>query len=242
MLDRRDPYRRRSARIAKQLIDRYGPIVQSGPFAGMTLPLARLSGQLSTLLVGSYEEELHAWVEQLIAWQPRRVINVGCDEGYYAIGFALRVPDADVYAFDIDVQAQRIARDAAQLNGVAGRVQVAGKCTSENLPQLVVPKTLLVVDCEGCENAILRPDLAPELASAAMLIELHDFIDPTTSTTVLGRFRDTHSIETIHATERIPTEYQVTEWMDPADRAAAVDDGTRPGELNFWAILFPKSS
>jgi hypothetical protein len=40
-------------------------------------------------------------------------------EGYYAVGFALRMPDAIVYAFDIDPTAQHYCANLAKLNCVS---------------------------------------------------------------------------------------------------------------------------
>lgn len=47
-------------------------------------------------LVGSYESELHLQIEQLILERPQVVIDVGCAEGYYAVGLAQRLPDATI--------------------------------------------------------------------------------------------------------------------------------------------------
>src|SRR3954451_14803740 len=139
-LDRSLPGRRRNrarerryarqARVCSELIARDGAVVQGGPFKGLHLPRG-VWGNPAPLFVGSYEAELHGLIEAVIAAQPVRVINVGCAEGYYAVGLARRLTDADVHAFDIDDEAQRVVRETAQANGVAERVKVAGKCTTD---------------------------------------------------------------------------------------------------------------
>ena len=58
-------------------------------------------------LIGSYEEEVHLIIEEIIRRRYSIVVNIGCAEGYYAVGFALRIPDAIVYAFDIETTAQQ---------------------------------------------------------------------------------------------------------------------------------------
>ena len=58
-------------------------------------------------LIGSYEEEVHPIIEEIIRRRYSIVVNIGCAEGYYAVGFALRIPDAIVYAFDVDTTAQQ---------------------------------------------------------------------------------------------------------------------------------------
>jgi hypothetical protein len=227
-------------RVVSELVERHGPIVQGGPFAGLQLPTSGSWGNLGPLLVGCYEEELHGVVEELIAGRPQVIVSVGSAEGYYAIGLARRLPDATVYAFDIDEEAQRLTRHTARLNGVDARVHIAGECTSETLAQLVTPETLLVVDCEGCELELLRPDRAPSLRAATMLVEMHDIDDPETSSKLLAGFRPTHKIRIVQATERAHTTYAALDGLAQPDRIIAVEE-LRPVEPHpmEWAVLSP---
>ena len=77
--------------------------VLSGPFKGMRYPL-RSSGQGGLLpkLLGTYERELSPAIERLISDRPTLVVNVGAAEGYYAVGLALRAPQAQVIAFEME--------------------------------------------------------------------------------------------------------------------------------------------
>ena len=83
-------------------------IVASGPFAGMKYLSESVCSALIPKLVGSYEAELHSIITQALGEGYTTVIDVGCAEGYYANGFALRLPTTPVYAFDIDVQARKL--------------------------------------------------------------------------------------------------------------------------------------
>lgn len=235
--------REQLARVASELIDRHGSVVQGGPFAGLRLPPMGSWGNLAPLLVGSYEEEIHAALEELIASGPRRIVNVGCAEGYYAVGLACRLPDADVYAFDIDERARQLTRETARMNGITERLHVAGACTVETLEQLLTTQTLVIIDCEGCELELLRPESAPSLHSATLLVELHDFIDLQISSVILAKFRGTHSSRVFTVGQRTVTDYPVLRDLDPSDRAAAVDE-LRPTEPHpmQWVVLCPLSA
>src|SRR5215831_3414954 len=58
--------------------------ITAGPFKGARLPVSwRDRG---SKLLGFYEQELHPFIEAVIEWKPDVVVNVGCAEGYYAIG------------------------------------------------------------------------------------------------------------------------------------------------------------
>ena len=104
--------------------------VRHGPFAGMRYPAAESVGSaLFPKLLGSYEQELHPWVERLCHNHYTEVVDVGCAEGYYAVGLALRLPGARVYAFDVSPHAMRRCADMARLNGVLDRVTIGGGVT-----------------------------------------------------------------------------------------------------------------
>jgi hypothetical protein len=131
---RRRRERRRAAyqRIIDAILQRHGPIVQAGPFAGLIYPTTEAAGSaLAPKLFGTYERELHDMVERVVARGAEHVGNVGCGEGYYAVGLALRLPNARVSAFDTSERAQRLCQCMAEANGVASRVVVAGECDRE---------------------------------------------------------------------------------------------------------------
>ena len=65
-------------------------------------------------------------MEGFVALGHSTVLNIGCAEGYYAVGLARRMPQARVLAFDINRTAQDTCRALAAKNGVADRVQVSG--------------------------------------------------------------------------------------------------------------------
>ena len=100
--------------------------VLSGPFAGLRYLDEILRPDLLPKLLGTYEKELHPWLEELLARPIAHIINVGAAEGYYATGFALRQPETRVLAFEMDPVEQRRMRVLTEQNGVADRVQMSG--------------------------------------------------------------------------------------------------------------------
>ncbi len=122
-------------------------------------------------LLGSYEEELHAEIESLLSRDYTDVVDIGCGEGYYAVGLALRSPRSHVHAYDIDPVALRATVDLARLNNVSERVTVA-EGYAEQLRNLVVnTRVLLVSDCEGAEVDLLYPETLPRAASVDLLVD-----------------------------------------------------------------------
>jgi hypothetical protein len=104
--------RLRRAELNRELLQEADALVQSGPFRGMQLSLEASwsDGAVAPKVLGSYEAELHPALCKAIVRHPATVINIGCAEGYYAVGLALRLPNAKVIAFDNDERAQAICR------------------------------------------------------------------------------------------------------------------------------------
>jgi hypothetical protein len=227
---------RRLEPIVEGFRSRHGNDVRSGPFAGMRYPddLVQIPKAL-----GTYELELHDAVEMCVAAGATTVINVGAAEGYYAVGLALRLPGARVQAFDIDEASQERCRRMAELNGVADRVDVRGECTLAELRALPAEGVALVLDCEGCELALLRPDAVAPMRGWAILVELHDFIDPNTTERIVERFAPTHEAVVIEQQGRDDLSPPELEFLGPRDRMVALDE-YRPGPMR-WAWLRPRS-
>jgi hypothetical protein len=56
----------------------------------------------SAKFLGTYEQELHGVIEKAMESHPKFVLNIGCAEGFYAVGLAIRLNDAQVFAADSD--------------------------------------------------------------------------------------------------------------------------------------------
>jgi SAM-dependent methyltransferase len=193
------------AALAARLFAGRAAVVQSGPFAGMAFPPRVAEGCTLPKLLGCYEQELH----RIIARTPRRgyarVVNIGCAEGYYAVGLARLLPEVRVVAFDPSAAARRLCDRLARLNGVRDRLAIGAAATVATLAQAIAGPTLVVCDCEGCEYAVLDPEAVPALARADLIVELHGTrADPGRARAFLARFRPTHRLQVIRQAPRDP--------------------------------------
>jgi len=190
------------------------------------------------VLAGAYEAELHDVMSRWIASAPPVVVDVGSSEGYYAVGLARALPSTTVYAFDIDPEARRLCGAMAELNGVAERVVIETECTTERLEAFPDTGVHLLVDCEGCELAILDPSAAPKLAGWSILVELHDFVDPSITDTITRRFASTHDVQLIEEQPREQHDVPELAALAPSERAQQLDEH-RPARMR-WASLEPR--
>jgi hypothetical protein len=207
--------------IVEEYVERNGMTVRGGPFAGLEYP--RALAQVPKL-TGVYEIELHDAVAGWIADAPRIVVDVGCSEGYYAVGLARALPDAEVHAYDIDERSRELCTDLARRNGVADRVDVRVECTLDTLRALPRDGVALFMDCEGCELDLLRPAEVPPMAGWRIVVELHDFVRPGLGDEVLARFQATHDIELIAERPRSDVDVEQLRFHSPRRRAIALHE------------------
>jgi len=176
----------------------FGTKVLAGPFSGMEIPLVTEwdDGNFGTKLFGTYEHELRSALMHAIWRRPQVVVNVGCGEGYYAIGLARLVPGAQVYAFDISDSARSVCKEYGTLNEVNNLFIYKGVKTPGELAlsETCFGHRLYVVDIEGDEMEILDPEQCPALKHSDIIVECHDFLRANASSIIADRFYATHDV------------------------------------------------
>ena len=184
----------RSRVLVQTFVAHEGARVWGGPFAGMEYVAQAAEGALIPRLLGSYECELHPHLAAFAAEGLDCVIDVGCAEGYYAVGLARMMPGVRVHAHDIGEAARIACADLAARNGVADQVLVGGEFRPQDFEAFAGQRVLVMVDAEGAELEILRPDLSPALAAMNLIVETHDVYRPGALAEITSRFASTHDI------------------------------------------------
>jgi hypothetical protein len=187
--------------------------VLSGPFKGLKYINETVWGPITPKWMGSYEEELHGIVEQIIQSNYDTIIDVGSAEGYYVAGLAKRMPKARVYSFDVDSISRRQQSDIIKLNNLTN-VTIGKYCHHSDLDTLITNNTLVICDIEGYEYDLLDLTKSKKLAQADVLVEVHPFGDKTLAdveATLKNRFKATHHIEHIQQKKRQSIDYHMTQ-------------------------------
>lgn len=232
-------YRSGYLKTAKLIRKKVNGSVYGGPFAGMRYISSAVGSCLIPKIIGCYEEELHPWVSDLLLQNYNAIVNIGCAEGYYAIGFALKsVSQGEaIYAYDINPVARHSCLRLARLNKVADRIKIRGACLPEILEMDIRYPTLIISDCEGYESTILDPTLVPGLSFCDMLIETHD----NTQDILYKRFSRTHTIDEVTSTPRNPDNYPLLNGSPVEMRSLCINEG-RSILLTFWLLLRPRAT
>jgi hypothetical protein len=171
--------------------------IRNGVFAGMKYPQMKSAGStMFPKLIGSYERELEPVLERICSQRYTEIVDIGCAEGYYAVGLAMRQEKAKIYAFDTDPDAIQLCCDMAALNAVSDRLVTGTFCDTATLTSLpLTDKALIISDCEGYEKQLFTTDAARQLAKHDLLIEVHDLLDISISSHLTNVFEATHRIE-----------------------------------------------
>jgi hypothetical protein len=234
---RRSPLRR----VTRAYLAAYGANVKAGPFRGLSYPPGVISHVTTAVpkLMGAYERELHGAIESLLETQPVRVITAGCADGYYAVGIARRLPAATVHAFDLEPHWRRICADVARENGVAERVLIGERLDARVMAELPLDGSLLVIDCDGCEEHLFDAATVRVLSAASVLVETHDVIEPGVTDRLLERFAATHSAAVIDTEPRWISDFPELEALPDlnyVDRELGITE-FRPKQR--WVVFTP---
>lgn len=229
----------RSQMLANTYINLQGARIWGGPFAGMEYVSAATEGALIPRLLGTYESELHPHLARFAAEGLDCVIDVGCAEGYYAVGLARMMPHVQVYAFDISEAARKACAELAAKNDVGERVIIGGEFKPDGFEAFAGKRVLVMLDAEGAEVDVLQPALSPSLATMSLIVETHDVYRAGALATMMERFSPTHDIERV---DTQPKMFQGPRWLHELthlDQLLAVWEWRqRPTP---WLVMRPKA-
>jgi hypothetical protein len=214
-------------------------IIKAGPFKGMKYIAEAHCSRLMPKIVGCYESAMTPWILDIPSRKYDVIVDIGCAEGYYAVGFAYQHYANTIYAFDIDDQALNSAKRLAALNHVETRICFAGLCDEGMITTLCDNrKALIFCDIEGGEDALLDPANIPILRNVDLIVESHDFIVPGMINTLINRFQGTHQVEIVGDGRVILDDFPVLQLFNKLIRRKFVNEGRAPGMM--WIRLTVK--
>lgn len=219
-----------------------GGRVQKGPFEGMVIT-PRVSwgdGDTAAKLLGVYEDELHPWILDAVASKPDLLLNIGCAEGYYAVGICRLLPFVPALAVDINLAAKNAVAEnilANVINGLDVLIQNTDCAWLEDrcsLPE----KPLIIMDCESAELELLDLNKVPSLSKCRVIVECHDCQIPGITETLIERFRATHRIEQVSQRTKDPYQFDFLHELSDCDKWCLVQEG-RPSTMT-WLYMIPR--
>ncbi len=215
--------------------------VKHGPFKDMKYPDFQAHGSsIYPKLLGSYESELFDIINHILEQPYENIVDVGCAEGYYAVGLARSMPNVRVYAYDISDDALKICKRMAELNNVSEQIVLRNECTPQELATFNFgKKSLIVCDCEGYEIELFTKENISNLINTDVLIELHDgkneFISPYISE-LFASTHDTNIIRSVNCFSKAK-DYAETKDLNDFELKTCLEER---GGIMEWFFLTPK--
>jgi hypothetical protein len=177
-------------------------------------------------------------IERCVEAPYETIVNIGCGDGFYAVGFARRMPQVEIKAYDLNADRQEFCRAMAQKNDVGDRIFVGGQCGAAELNALQGHRVLVVCDIEGGERELLDPERIAALREFDILVELHKVLDAALPEEVLTRFSESDDIERIAHQGRDPYVFKELSKASQLDQSLAIWEGRQGGTP--WAFLRAK--
>jgi hypothetical protein len=193
------------AALEERLAAAAGQRVLQGPFKGMLYGRTSSGSVWAPKALGCYEEELHAVVEEVVSLAPARIIDLGCAEGYYAGGFAFRLPQTEILAADLNPVARHRTSRLARINAAGGKLSTTGRVDRNQLQDFADGCSGVVVvwcDIEGGEYSLMDPSEITALRRAFIVIEDHSGMIGRRRDELIGRLQKFHDIQIVVQTER----------------------------------------
>lgn len=184
----------RSVLIQNTLLSQEGTLVNQGPLKGLNFISTSAEGCHVAKLLGTYEQPLQPFIESAIHTGYQTILNIGCAEGYYAVGMSLRMPNTQVLAFDIDARARESCLALGHKNGVDHRLIVGNRFNPEDFSAYAEKHVLVMCDIEGAERELLDPAKSPSLRKMDIIVESHECLVSGITQLLIERFKHTHQI------------------------------------------------
>jgi predicted RNA methylase len=217
--------------------------VRSGPFTGMRLSpeLSWGDGDLAPKLLGTYEQKLRPFLSRMVSRNYGAIVDIGCTEGYYAVGAARLFPPTKVFAFDADPSALDILDKNVRLNCVEAAVEVRSVCTPGTPIELAESNgpLLVICDCEGYQGPLFsdratQTALQTALRHSDLIFECHDVLNSLSTAQCIATFSGTHLVENVYNGGGNPNVLPFLSGLNDVARWMAVCEG-RPC-LMKWVL------
>jgi hypothetical protein len=221
------------------------PCVLAGPFKDLKYPEFRAKcSAIYPKLFGCYESELTGALMDFSKNDYSEILDIGCAEGYYAVGLSLMFSKSVVYAYDIDPEARRACGEMAYLNGRHTNFIIRSKCDANELAKFSFNgRALIICDCEGYEAKLFCPTSVANLGNCDLIIETHDFISPRVSSDLRNLFSKTHEVVSVYSRSDLEKAltYQLSSDsnLNPLSRWRGVYEG-RPQKME-WLVCSTKN-
>ena len=180
---RRETVFERRTRISGEVFDLLDGTVAYGPFSGMSMVDSRWRGMpdFGSMLLGLYEAEVVALIEDLCKKSRSYFIDIGAAEGYYPIGVLVGGLVEKAYAFESDERGRDTIAKNAERNKVGNSLIIHGQASLDSLSTAIEEngnqQAVILCDIAGGEFELFNRQVLRRLSDHHLIIEIHNWVD-----------------------------------------------------------------
>ena len=173
----------RYLRLNKLIYQKFGGIIQSGPFEGMRIPKTSswLYPHTAQMLLGIYETSVHDVLFDDRFSSRKTFIDIGAADGYYPIGLCLSGRMDEAIAFEISADSRGAIEQNAISNHQQAKISIYEEANLDTLADLRkkfgMDDAIVLVDIEGSEFKLLSKEVLFQLQGSVIIIEVHNWIE-----------------------------------------------------------------
>jgi hypothetical protein len=232
----------RRMQLSNQIDELFSSTVKYGLFTGLRFDnrSSWIPYNRGNMLLGLYENEVVTSIATS-SHSKDYFIDIGAADGYFGLGVLTAKLFKHSYMFESSLKGQEIILANGVLNHLTNQISVYGKAEFDfldNIPELHVKNSVVLIDIEGAEFNLLNEYTLEKLRYAHLIIELHHefLIDGLELLEKLReRINKWFKIEILETTSRdlskIP---EISKWSD-TDRWILCSEG-RPMAPIWWKL------
>ena len=232
--------------VADHLRELYQYKVAHGPFKGMELPREAWWGtkDACSKLIGVYEKQVQ---DELVSLAPSAsiLIDIGAADGYFAVGAVRSGLYEHAICFEISEQGRQRLKANAELNRVAGKIEIHGEADTASLAPILANNDsgVILCDIEGAEFELLSEQILESARKFHFVVELHHRFIPdgeAKKSQLLDRASSLFDTKVIRSADIQVGAFRELDRFNDTQRLLAFNEGR--GAAMEWLVMVPRKA
>ena len=176
-----------------KFINSIGTNIINGPFKGMKYISESVGSCHMPKILGIYENEIYPTLLNFLS-NSDLFVNIGAAEGYYAVGSAIKYPNLNIIAFEMDKTGRQYISNLKKRNNV-DNVEIRKKFTDVDffgIQKSAYNRITYLIDIEGEEINIFSK-YHNHFNNSYFIIELHDRVSNKIESYLKRFYSNTHN-------------------------------------------------
>lgn len=221
-------------------------IIKHGLFKGMHYNIDPNKNIFQKLL-GSYEKEVQIVMEHLIKLKPKVIINIGTEDGYYAIGMGFKLHTSNVLIYENDNTHITSCYKLARENNILDKVKIYNKYKINEFSEVlhnIIDNPIFICDYRGEEQNLFNRNLFFKFRKSFFIIKIYDSTFYDMGKLLISSFQETHDYKEIYSItdyEKVNKyNYEEISHFDFSEKLLLLSENN--DKYKRWFYIYPKNN